>query len=1055
MDFYETIAKEAATRWHARENIREENKLKLQKEGVVAVESAERIQMRLNRLSTAATKEKTFKTASSLAATFGQASPTSFLIESFGFERVIGKSDFLGTDFLELALAVSRFVCRIQIRNSPGRTLGYGTGFMVSPRLLITNNHVLSSAQEAVNSEVEFDYQKDRYGRRLPVVRYGLEPQTFFMTDRNLDFTIVAVRERSVNGIELKRFGWNRLIAEQGKVILGDTLNIVQHPQGEAKQIVLRSNRLVDILDDFAYYETDTEPISSGSPVYNDQWEVVALHHSGVPKTEGGNLIAKDGSIWRNGMDPNDLAWLANEGVRISSIVNFVKKQRIPANWEPLRDELLHKEPPHPFEAAAMAYIPQNTPTSFEHNTTLPTTDNSYSFTIPLHITVQVGIPQGTPSISSATNQASFVSPSSSISSGVDSASAKVLDNESSNNQQDSIVLREALRKLEVSRNDPYYEEQPSSSKITEGSNEVSSTENSSISASKEQQLDEVKTQTEGKAIPDFAPTTIHKEEFVPLLLEKTVIALPLFKEFEKNSGKMQDEPVYAVIIDINLLYEAGREGAKKQVQKLIFEILKDPTFIKNAKANQGINPVKTKYSQQYVFAVLEEGVIKELVRRDCIQNEGKKEESMLSGLQAIYHIWPDFEIRKLTTKSGSTVKADAARNAFSAYGEDIFWAVMDSGIDGKHPHFTIQKNLELLPAPDPLQHRDFTVLSNELSINEDIKTEIDMTVSPNEKPLEDDFGHGTHVAGIIAGELKKTESQAIIATTLERDESNNIIRKEKNIEPGISGMAPKCKLVSLKVLDREGRGQTSNLIAAIQWIQEINGYGRRIRIQGLNMSIGYEFDPEWFACGQSPLCVEVNRLVKSGVVVVVAAGNTGYGYVQAQGKVHAVTAGIALTINDPGNADLAITVGSTHREMPHVYGVSYFSSKGPTGDGRLKPDLVAPGEKIISCDSTQRRVIDLQAETREEPTSTVQQKDILNEGVKLEVGYYKENSGTSMAAPHVSGVIAAFLSARREFIGSPEAVKKIFTSTATDLKREKYFQGHGLVDLMRAIQSV
>ena len=68
---------------------------------------------------------------------------------------------------------------------------------------------------------------------------------------------------------------------------------------------------------------------------------------------------------------------------------------------------------------------------------------------------------------------------------------------------------------------------------------------------------------------------------------------------------------------------------------------------------------------------------------------------------------------------------------------------------------------------------------------------------------------------------------------------------------------------------------------------------------------------------------------------------------------------------------------------------------------------------------------------------------------------HYKEDSGTSMAAPHVSGIIASFLSIRREFVGRPQRVKEIFLDTATDLKRSPYFQGRGLVDLMRAIQSV
>jgi subtilisin family serine protease len=377
---------------------------------------------------------------------------------------------------------------------------------------------------------------------------------------------------------------------------------------------------------------------------------------------------------------------------------------------------------------------------------------------------------------------------------------------------------------------------------------------------------------------------------------------------------------------------------------------------------------------------------------------------------RAIYRVWKNFEVVAQIDRSVSTVKADAARRAFLADGKDIVWAVLDSGIDGRHAHF---KDLDNLTVTEPVQHYDFTVPGP-----------ADGGASPS--ALEDRFGHGTHVAGIIAGALVNDRMLKGIARRT-RLVGNQEVKEEHCIDH-ISGVAPSCKLVSMKVLDDRGRGDVGRIIAAIDAIQRINDYGRRLLIHGVNLSVGYEFDPKWFACGQSPICVEVDRLVRSGVVVVIAAGNTGYGTLSS--KVRATGAGFMLTINDPGNAELAITVGSTHRDMPHTYGVSYFSSKGPTGDGRLKPDLVAPGERILSCLSTKA---DPQAPAN----------------------YYAEDSGTSMAAPHVSGVIAALLSIRREYIGRPEAVKQIFMSTATDLGRDHYFQGKGLVDLMRAIQSI
>ncbi len=518
------------------------------------------------------------------------------------------------------------------------------------------------------------------------------------------------------------------------------------------------------------------------------------------------------------------------------------------------------------------------------------------------------------------------------------------------------------------------------------------------------------------------------KKPFTPEILDKTVIAIPLLERLRKERGRRKrpaKPEVYPVIIDVNLEYTGrtvggedyatGRMAAKAQVRRLV----KLAVEARGSGAPQGLNESKSELSPQYYFGRLEGPVIEELVRLDGARR-GDGDEAPVG---AIYRIWPDFEVRTLITRSVSTVKADAARSAFSAQGEGVLWAVMDSGIDGAHPHFAKHDNLMLGPdAPSrdsAILHRDFTALD-----------------AASESPLTDAFGHGTHVAGIIAGETAGTAEKPVRAVTRLRDERGNITYDVTSL-PAVAGMAPRCRLLSLKVLDDAGDGLASNLIAAIAYIQEINGHGRRIRIHGVNMSVGYDFEPEWFACGQSPLCVEVNRLVRSGVVVVVAAGNTGYGWTQSQAK-GAVAAGQDLTINDPGNAELAITVGSTHRDMPHIYGVSYFSSKGPTGDGRLKPDLVAPGEKILSCAAGQRR-----EEIRKKLKG------------KADDCEYREESGTSMAAPHVSGVVACFLSIRGEFIGNPEAVKEIFLSTATDLKRDRYFQGRGLVDLMRAIQSV
>jgi subtilisin family serine protease len=541
--------------------------------------------------------------------------------------------------------------------------------------------------------------------------------------------------------------------------------------------------------------------------------------------------------------------------------------------------------------------------------------------------------------------------------------------------------------------------------------------------------------------------------------LSSSVLAMPLLEEMgsgprARKVAKKKAAPrggkaaLFNVIIDLHLRYPQGRAAARRHVELLVSDIQRDKaTAWKLGASGQGLNQPKNNRSQQYLFGRFDKRFLEELIRRD--RNGG------VAAAAAIYRIWPDFPVKALTDRSVSTVKADAALNAFSSNGDGIVWAVLDSGIDALHPHFETHDNLNLSDL-SPLEHLDFTDAADDAA----------------HSALVDRFGHGTHVAGIIGGlvgDAGKAAAPRIDAVTRVRDETGEVMEQVRH-PARIAGMAPRCKLLSLKVLDETGSGLASNLIAALEHVQQLNNHGRHLLVHGVNLSVGYSFDPEWFACGQSPLCVEVDRLVKSGVVVVVAAGNTGYGTAQTAFK-GAVAAGIDLTINDPGNAELAITVGSTHRDMPHVYGVSYFSSKGPTGDGRAKPDLVAPGEKIVSCDAAWRLAADADPDAPAEQAAGAAHMAALQarvqrwqaappaaaapDGGGAAPARYREDSGTSMAAPHVSGVIAAFLSVRREFIGQPEKVKELFVGTATDLRRERYFQGAGLVDLMRAIQSV
>lgn len=510
----------------------------------------------------------------------------------------------------------------------------------------------------------------------------------------------------------------------------------------------------------------------------------------------------------------------------------------------------------------------------------------------------------------------------------------------------------------------------------------------------------------------DTTPATKHVASAGPVMASVVVVPLqdklPPTRVPAPPLGESTIDEPKPVMIELNLQYRGGGlDGAVARVEEL-WQLV-------------GATGHPVVVAEQYMAGELTHQQIQNITTADSAGGDWPQ--------RAIFRIWPDFQVHRQIDASGATVKALPAQRSFAAYGAGIVWAVVDSGIDGTHPHFQADHTVDDPSVAD--LHRDF--------------------VSGSEDPaqaLVDDDGHGTHVAGIVAGGLQrwKKDDPERRALAVEKRKNNGavggndpiLVPRSVDVEQ-LNGIAPLAKLVSLKVLSEFGdlTARTGRLMAALAYVRQVNAAaGKLPRIHGVNISLGYDFLADWFGCGQSPLCLEVNRLVLSGVVVVVAAGNSGYVTLNAsQSDVTRFSA--AITINDPGNAEKAITVGSTHRDAPHTNGISFFSSRGPTGDGRPKPDLVAPGERIMSAAGGQHL------------------KDIQRAQFP---GYsdaaYIEDSGTSMAAPHVSGAIAAFLSVQREYVGKPDEVKRIFMSSATSLNRTRDFQGAGLVDLMRALQT-
>jgi endonuclease G len=218
-------------------------------------------------------------------------------------------------------------VARILDANSEGAKKGFGSGFLISENLFMTNFHVFPDIDYAEECLANFNYEYDAAGNLKDGSSFKLEPGTFFLNDPNLDFAIVAIAKLSEDKlVSTADIGFIQMIETPGKVIKGDDINIIQYPLGGNKQYACKQNHVVQIFDDLGYiqYITDTAKASSGSPCYNKFWELAALHHCAIPEVKDKKIVDTAGNPW-NGRDQDDIRWVANEGISISKIVAYLK----------------------------------------------------------------------------------------------------------------------------------------------------------------------------------------------------------------------------------------------------------------------------------------------------------------------------------------------------------------------------------------------------------------------------------------------------------------------------------------------------------------------------------------------------------------------------------------------------------------------------------------------------------------------------------------------------------------------------------------------------------
>ncbi|MBD3229410.1 MAG: S8 family serine peptidase [Candidatus Lokiarchaeota archaeon] len=383
-------------------------------------------------------------------------------------------------------------------------------------------------------------------------------------------------------------------------------------------------------------------------------------------------------------------------------------------------------------------------------------------------------------------------------------------------------------------------------------------------------------------------------------------------------------------------MVKKGPETKDVGEEELIGAIIECKNPKKFAKDLEEKHPqIKVKYVYNIIKAIAVETTASEIL-------------DTLSPMNDVQIIDEDLEVHIMLSDSMKVIGVDPGVWDLGVEGGGVTVAVVDTGIDKNHPD-----------------------LKGKVVSQEDFTNE-----KGTSKENIDGNGHGTHVAGTIAGTGKSSNGK-------------------------YKGVAPKAKLIAAKVLASNGSGSFSGVIAGIDWAASQD-------CQVMNLSLGANV---YGSCdGSDPTCQAVDAAMDKGIVMCIAAGNSG-----PESK----------TVGTPGCAKKVITVGATDKND----GIAWFSSRGPTKDNRVKPDVCFPGVNIVA------------------PRAN-------NTTMGTPVGdKYTSASGTSMATPHCAGVSALLKSVSPKL--SSHKIKDIIMNNVKDLNLDPNTQGKGRSESLKAIKSI